>query len=69
MSGWAQNHGHYVSVVKSHDHWLHFDDENVEMIDESAIQAFFGSAHEYSSNSDHGYILFYEQIGADERAE
>lgn len=61
--GSGPNHGHYVSLVKSHNHWLFFDDENVEMIDESAVQTFFGSAQEYSSNTDHGYILFYE--GAD----
>ncbi|CAA2984815.1 ubiquitin carboxyl-terminal hydrolase 3 [Olea europaea subsp. europaea] len=60
--GSGPNHGHYVSVVKSHNHWLFFDDENVEMIDESAIQTFFGSAQEYSSNTDHGYILFYERL-------
>ncbi|PPD85335.1 hypothetical protein GOBAR_DD17729 [Gossypium barbadense] len=58
------NHGHYVSLVKSHSHWLFFDDENVEMIDESAVQTFFGSAQEFSSNTDHGYILFYESLGA-----
>ena len=62
--GSGPNHGHYVSLVKSHNHWLFFDDENVEMIDESAVQTFFGSAQEYSSNTDHGYILFYESIGA-----
>lgn len=61
--GSGPNHGHYVSLVKSHNHWLFFDDENVEMIDESAVQTFFGSAQEYSSNTDHGYILFYESIG------
>ncbi|KAG8383533.1 hypothetical protein BUALT_Bualt04G0023400 [Buddleja alternifolia] len=60
--GSGPNHGHYVSLVKSHNHWLFFDDENVEMIDESAVQTFFGSAQEYSSNTDHGYILFYERI-------
>ncbi|OIV98438.1 hypothetical protein TanjilG_16765 [Lupinus angustifolius] len=60
--GSGPNHGHYVSLVKSHNHWLFFDDENVEMIDESAIQTFFGSSQEYSSNTDHGYILFYESI-------
>ncbi|KAL0357073.1 UNVERIFIED_CONTAM: Ubiquitin carboxyl-terminal hydrolase 3 [Sesamum calycinum] len=63
--GSGPNHGHYVSLVKSHNHWLFFDDENVEMIDESAIQTFFGSAQEYSNNTDHGYILFYESIAAD----
>ncbi|KAJ6822828.1 ubiquitin carboxyl-terminal hydrolase 3-like isoform X2 [Iris pallida] len=62
--GSGPNHGHYVSLVKSHNHWLCFDDENVEMIDESMMQTFFGSAQEYSSNTDHGYILFYESIGA-----
>ncbi|CAN6466770.1 unnamed protein product [Victoria cruziana] len=60
--GTGPNHGHYVSLVKSHNHWLFFDDENVEMIDESAVQTFFGSAQEYSSNTDHGYILFYESL-------
>ncbi|KAK9010503.1 hypothetical protein V6N11_043387 [Hibiscus sabdariffa] len=40
--GSGPNHGHYVSLVKSHNHWLFFDDENVEMIDESAVQTFFG---------------------------
>ncbi|CAA2969514.1 ubiquitin carboxyl-terminal hydrolase 3-like [Olea europaea var. sylvestris] len=62
--GSGPNHGHYVSLVKSHNHWLFFDDENVEMIDESAVQTFFGSAQEYSSNTDHGYILFYESLSA-----
>nr|GEW47606.1 ubiquitin carboxyl-terminal hydrolase 4 [Tanacetum cinerariifolium] len=60
--GSGPNHGHYVSLVKSHNHWLFFDDENVEMIDESAVQTAFGSAQEYASNTDHGYILFYESI-------
>ncbi|XP_043697617.1 ubiquitin carboxyl-terminal hydrolase 4-like isoform X1 [Telopea speciosissima] len=60
--GSGPNHGHYVSLVKSHNHWLFFDDENVEIIDESAVQTFFGSAQEYSSNTDHGYILFYESL-------
>ncbi|KAH7287676.1 hypothetical protein KP509_32G069000 [Ceratopteris richardii] len=59
--GTGPNHGHYVSLVKSHNHWLFFDDENVEIIDESAVQTFFGSTQEYS-NSEHGYILFYERL-------
>ncbi|KAJ9552033.1 hypothetical protein OSB04_016078 [Centaurea solstitialis] len=62
--GSGPNHGHYVSLVKSHNHWLFFDDENVEMIDESAVQTSFGSAQEYASNTDHGYILFYESLAA-----
>ncbi|KAF3572323.1 hypothetical protein F2Q69_00062865 [Brassica cretica] len=61
--GTGPNHGHYVSLVKSHNHWLFFDDENVEMIEESSVQTFFGSSQEYSSNTDHGYIFFYESLG------
>ncbi|KAK4485935.1 hypothetical protein RD792_008586 [Penstemon davidsonii] len=60
--GSGPNHGHYVSLVKSHNHWLFFDDENVEMIDESVVQTFSGSSQEYSTNTDHGYILFYERL-------
>ncbi|WVZ85895.1 hypothetical protein U9M48_032753 [Paspalum notatum var. saurae] len=61
--GSGPNHGHYVSLVKSHNHWLFFDDENVEMVEEQTLQTFFGSSHEYSGNTDHGYILFYEGLG------
>ncbi|XP_024518179.1 ubiquitin carboxyl-terminal hydrolase 3 isoform X3 [Selaginella moellendorffii] len=62
--GSGPNHGHYVSLVKSHSHWLFFDDENVEIIDETYVQTFFGSTQEYSNNTDHGYILFYECLDA-----
>ncbi|WZZ75825.1 hypothetical protein YC2023_087195 [Brassica napus] len=61
--GSGPNHCHYVSLQKSHNHWLIFDDENVGMIEESSVQTFFGSSQEYSSNTDYGYILFYESIG------
>ncbi len=52
--------GHYVALVKSHDHWLFFDDETVEPIPESVVRTTFGSTQEYSSHMDHGYILMYE---------
>ncbi|CAA0369448.1 unnamed protein product [Arabidopsis thaliana] len=38
--GSGPNHGHYVSLVKSHNHWLFFDDESVEIIEESAVLRF-----------------------------
>ncbi|KAJ4890805.1 Ubiquitin carboxyl-terminal hydrolase 4 [Raphanus sativus] len=60
--GNGPNYGHYVSLVKSHNHWLFFDDENVDMMEESAVQTFFGSSQECSSNTDHGYLLFYESL-------
>ncbi|KAF5832492.1 hypothetical protein DUNSADRAFT_11592 [Dunaliella salina] len=57
--------GHYVSLIKSHASWLFFDDENVETITESQVQSTFGSTQEYgNSNTDHGYILFYERAPA-----
>lgn len=62
--GSGPNHGHYVCTVKSHGHWLYFDDENVEMIDESMMHNFFGSAQEFSSSNDNGYILFYESTNS-----
>lgn len=57
--GVGVNHGHYVCMVKSYDHWISFDDEIVEPIEESQLQTFFGSTTEHSSDTDHGYILFY----------
>ncbi|CAM6093385.1 unnamed protein product [Calypogeia fissa] len=60
--GSGPNHGHYISLVKSYNHWLFFDDENVEIIDECSVQTFFGSTQEYTNNTDHGYILFYESL-------
>uniref|UniRef100_A0A6V7QVD3 ubiquitinyl hydrolase 1 n=1 Tax=Ananas comosus var. bracteatus TaxID=296719 RepID=A0A6V7QVD3_ANACO len=61
--GGGSNHGHYVSLIKSHNRWLYFDDDNVDMIDESAVQTYFGSTQEFSNNTDYGYILFYEGLG------
>uniref|UniRef100_A0ACD5Z0T4 Uncharacterized protein n=1 Tax=Avena sativa TaxID=4498 RepID=A0ACD5Z0T4_AVESA len=60
--GSGPNQGHYVCQIKSCDHWLCFDDDNVEKIQESTLQTFYGSSREYSGNTDHGYILFYERI-------
>mmetsp|Transcript_19518 Transcript_19518/g.32811 ORF Transcript_19518/g.32811 Transcript_19518/m.32811 type:complete len:347 (-) Transcript_19518:212-1252(-) len=59
--GSGPNHGHYVSLVKSHDHWLYFDDENVEPIEESVVQGYFGSTQDGNNNTEHGYLLFYER--------
>ncbi|RRT57423.1 hypothetical protein B296_00047274 [Ensete ventricosum] len=58
--GSGPNHGDYVSLIKSQNHWLMFDDDTIAMIDESTVQTFFGSSLEYPGNTDHGYILFYE---------
>ncbi|KAL5075795.1 hypothetical protein RYX36_014779 [Vicia faba] len=60
--GSGPNHGHYVCLVKNHNHWLCFDDETVEAVDEASVQTFFGSTQEFNNNTDHGYILFYESV-------
>ncbi|KAJ1626272.1 putative ubiquitin carboxyl-terminal hydrolase [Pavlovales sp. CCMP2436] len=58
--GQGPNHGHYVSIVKSHNRWLLFDDETVELIDEQSIAACYGSTQEGANNTDVGYLLFYQ---------
>jgi len=60
-SGGSLNHGHYVSLVKSHGHWLIFDDDHVEPIPDVWVERTFGSPTQLSKNTDRGYILFYEK--------
>ncbi|CAL8463689.1 g3223 [Coccomyxa elongata] len=59
--GSGPNHGHYVSFVKSAEHWLFFDDELVEPMTEQLVQTAFGSTQDYSNTMEHGYILMYER--------
>jgi len=60
--GSGPNHGHYVSLIKSHNHWLYFDDETVDQIDESFVHSYFGTTQDNISNTEHGYLLFYERV-------
>ena len=61
--GSGPNHGHYVCLVKSHGQWLTYDDDTVELMDDDAMNNFFGSTQEHSGgNTEHGYILFYERV-------
>ena len=53
--------GHYVSFIKSSEHWLLLDDELVDVVNESHVQQAFGTTQEYNSNAEHGYILLYER--------
>jgi ubiquitin C-terminal hydrolase len=54
--------GHYVSLIKSKNQWLFFDDDTVDIIEESMVAATFGATQEYQNHMDHGYILFYEKV-------
>ena len=49
-----------MALVKSHNTWLFFEDDNVEPITEAMVQSTFGSTQEYG-HVGHGYILMYEQ--------
>ena len=62
-AGSGPNHGHYVALVRSHDRWLCFDDDEVDVINEEQLQAYFGSAIEAEGGSETGYLLFYESEG------
>ena len=37
-AGSGPNHGHYVALVRSHQHWLCFDDDDVSLVDEAQLQ-------------------------------
>eukprot|EP01134_Creolimax_fragrantissima_P002194 CFRG2194T1 len=64
--GSGPNQGHYITIVKSHDNWLVFDDDNIEVVEESKLQSFFGLCGDRSDggqSSESGYILFYHERG------
>eukprot|EP01112_Ceratiomyxa_fruticulosa_P009353 TRINITY_DN2438_c0_g1_i2.p1 TRINITY_DN2438_c0_g1~~TRINITY_DN2438_c0_g1_i2.p1 ORF type:complete len:341 (-),score=49.53 TRINITY_DN2438_c0_g1_i2:128-1150(-) len=63
--GSGPNHGHYISMVKSHGHWLIYDDDNIDVISENDIATCFGSSHDVMMGStDCGYLLFYQSESA-----
>lgn len=56
--GGGPYHGHYVSIVKTEDRgWLLFDDENVEPVDKTYVQNFFGDRPGLAC----AYVLFYQE--------
>jgi ubiquitin carboxyl-terminal hydrolase 9/13 len=64
--GGGPYHGHYVSIVKTHDRgWLLFDDELVEPVDESYVLSFFGGEPVPGVNDPRqlacAYVLFYQE--------
>lgn len=60
--GSTPNHGHYISLVRCHSRWVRFDDDEIDLEDDSAPESFFGSSSAISfSSCDNGYILFYAQ--------
>ncbi|KAI9343977.1 hypothetical protein BDR26DRAFT_857921 [Obelidium mucronatum] len=59
--GIGPHQGHYISIVKSNDHWILFDDENVDRIEEHELSRFFGDLNQPGT----GYMFFYERVGFD----
>jgi ubiquitin C-terminal hydrolase len=58
--GMGLNRGHYISVVKSHGYWFLFDDEQVEKIEVTNFEEFYGLTQDTNKKSETCYILFYE---------
>lgn len=58
--GSGPNRGHYISIVKSHDFWLLFDDDLIDKIDPSTIENFYGLTSDAQKSSETSYILFYQ---------
>eukprot|EP00730_Choanoeca_flexa_P018809 TRINITY_DN9165_c0_g1_i3.p1 TRINITY_DN9165_c0_g1~~TRINITY_DN9165_c0_g1_i3.p1 ORF type:complete len:473 (+),score=79.55 TRINITY_DN9165_c0_g1_i3:196-1614(+) len=60
--------GHYISMVKSGEHWLLYDDDRVEQMSEYDLEVFFGHTELQSSNnrnSETAYLLFYQARDCD----
>lgn len=55
------SHGHYVSYIQSHGHWLLFDDDLVAVVEEKDVQNVFGTTKQNAGVTQTGYILFYQQ--------
>lgn len=58
--GSGPSQGHYVTLVRSFGHWLLFDDDAVELKDESELQSVFGVVQDSNSSTEAGFMLFYE---------
>ncbi|KDQ18204.1 hypothetical protein BOTBODRAFT_104879, partial [Botryobasidium botryosum FD-172 SS1] len=56
--GGGPHHGHYVTIVRSRNNWVIFDDDTVDTIKESDIPKYFGDSSSTAGGS--GYVLFYQ---------
>ncbi|KND03316.1 uncharacterized protein SPPG_09016 [Spizellomyces punctatus DAOM BR117] len=59
--GSGPHHGHYVTLVKSHEQWLLFDDDDVSPVEESELQKYYGDTNAVGC----GYIFFYTAVDFD----
>ncbi|TIA91565.1 hypothetical protein E3P99_00987 [Wallemia hederae] len=61
--GSGPHHGHYVSIIKSYDRWVLFDDDKVSVVDEHELSKFFGN-----DPAGEGYVFFYETVDLDRKS-
>ncbi|KAI8593350.1 hypothetical protein BDZ88DRAFT_139536 [Geranomyces variabilis] len=54
--GTGPHHGHYVTLVKSNEQWLLFDDDEVSPVEESELHRYYGD----DQSAGCGYIFFYK---------
>ena len=57
------NSGHYYSLIKNNDHWIRFDDTNIEPFDPTDLEneAFGYEIEGADENSRNAYILLYKR--------
>ncbi|KAF0689565.1 Aste57867_18984 [Aphanomyces stellatus] len=61
--GNGMDHGHYVCLIRCQEHWILFDDESVQVVQEDILDHCFGYEKDTApSNTATGYLLFYKLI-------
>ena len=51
-----------MALVRSHQHWVCFDDVDVSLIDKAQVETYFGSSQDTIGATETGYLLFYEAL-------
>ncbi|OLY83541.1 Ubiquitin carboxyl-terminal hydrolase 4 [Smittium mucronatum] len=59
--GSGLNQGHYIVIVKSGDKWVVYDDDYVDIIDESDLELYYGDSLTFGGT----YVLLYERADFD----
>lgn len=54
--------GHYVTVSRCGEKWIRFDDDSVDVVEESFLDQVFGNSSSRSMNRGTAYVLFYQSV-------
>jgi len=52
------HYGHYIVAIKHKDKWILFDDDQTSLLDERALNNFFG----HTTHTKEAYLLFYQAM-------